>query len=245
MKRLQRGLTLLELLIAFGAAAMILVTLTASLSTAFDWQRRQPALKEARDNRYRFEDRMRGLLQRAYITSDEEDAAGYFIAEPQSGSGQFADSLVFTSIGSSPSGAYLDSDETDFQVLNERFGPQGGIEEVSLSLVPIGSSPSQDGLFLRQQRPADGDSTQGGWESLLDERIQEIQFELWDGTEWLGTWDTRNNQRRIPAAIRVSYRMQDDGIDRVFIVRLPNSDITTEDPLTEETEGGAEGQAQQ
>lgn len=241
--RTRRGLTLIELLIAFTAGALILMTLSFSISTALTWQRRQPALKAARDNRYRFEDRMRTLLQGAYITADEEDAASYFIGEPLSGSGQFADSLVFTSLGTPPTGAFLDTEETDFQILNERFGPQGGIEEVSLSMVPVGASPNQDGLFLRQQRPADGDSTQGGWESLLDERVQEIQFEFWDGTEWIGTWDTRNSQRRIPAAVRVTYRMADDGFDRIMTVRLPNSDITETNPLTQETEG-AEGAAQ-
>ena len=231
------GLTLIEMMLALGMAVLILAALSGSISVALDWQRRQPEARERRERINRFQDRMRVLLQSAYLAPDTEDAAAYFIAELSSGAGEFADQINFSGIGNPPSGAYLSDDNNDFQNLNTRFGPQGGRVEYGLSLVPVGTSPYSTGLYLREQRPADGDPTQGGYESMLNEEVESIQFEFYDGINWVGTWDTRNDGRRLPSAVRITYHLAGESLDRVFVVRIPLSDVTPENPITEDTGG--------
>lgn len=229
------GLTLIEMMLALGMAVLILAALSGSISVALDWQRRQPEARERRERINRFQDRMRILLQSAYLASDTEDAAAYFIADLSSGAGEFADQINFSAVGNPPSGAYLSDDNDDFQDLNRRFGPQGGCVEYGLSLVPVGTSPYSTGLYLREQRPADGDPTQGGYESMLNEDVESIQFEFFDGIDWVGLWDTRNEGRRLPSAVRVTYHLAGESGDRNFVVRMPLSDVTPDKPITENT----------
>jgi type II secretory pathway pseudopilin PulG len=242
--RRQRGLTLIEMMIAMGMTILILIALTGSLSVAFSWQRRQPEIKERRDRVVRFQDRLRSLIQRAYLSPDTEDTVAYFIGDVSSGAGEYADQITFTAVGSPPSGAYLNDVEDDFEGLNLRFGPQGGRSEYGISMVPVGTPSVDGGLYLRDQRPADGDSTQGGYESQLDDSIEAIQFEFFDGTEWIGTWDTREGGgwRRLPAAVRVSYRIIGETVDHILVVRLPHSDVTPDNPITQDTGDGGEAQ---
>ena len=126
----------------------------------------------------------------------------------------------------------------DFETANQKFGPQGGVSEYTLSLSPTGQpTTDKQGLFLRVQTPADGDAKQGGNETLFMEGISTIQFEFWDGQQWLTTWDSVAVQtRRLPAAVRVTYRGANETTDRVIVIRLPLSDVTATNPITQ---GGA------
>jgi hypothetical protein len=78
--------------------------------------------------------------------------------------------------------------------------------------------------------------TQGGMESVLDADIESINFEFWDGLQWITEWDTQaSNTPRLPAAVRITYQRQDDANDRFLVVRLKHSDITPDNPLTQES----------
>jgi hypothetical protein len=123
---------------------------------------------------------------------------------------------------------------SDFETLNDQYGPQGGVAEIQLSLTPVGQPASSDtGLFLREQRPADSDSSQGGNESLLMPNVTTIQFEFFDGLQWQETWDTiTSGSRRIPSAVRVTYQLTGEDQQRFIIVRLPFSDVTPTNPVT-------------
>jgi hypothetical protein len=185
----------------------------------------------------RLEDRLRELLTHAYLSSEAGDTVTYFIAgddQLQESSGP-ATTLVFTTANTSiPSGLISDS-ETDFETLNEEHGPQGGLEEVGLSTTPVGEAPTTDGFFIREQRPSDGDPTQGGYEKSFSALITKAEFEFFDGTNWLPSWDTRTmTTKRLPAAIRLTYQVTDDQNDRIMVVRLPLSDVTPTKPVTEE-----------
>jgi hypothetical protein len=39
--------------------------------------------------------------------------------------------------------------------------------------------------------------------------------------------------RRLPSAVRVTYRFKKDTRDHVFVVALPYSDVTTANPVTQ------------
>ena len=163
--------------------------------------------------------------------------AAYFLYNTESLQSVDQKTLVFTSLGKTIDGAFLRSDETDFETLNEQFGPQGGVAEVSISLNPIGSDAQGEGLFIRIQNPADGDPTQGGSEQLLFPGVIDAQYEFWDGINWATTWDSILGQRRLPAAVRMSFTMDGDDRPVVYVFRIPGSDITVENPLVIETDG--------
>jgi hypothetical protein len=138
---------------------------------------------------------------------------------------------VFTARGERvPSAVLLSQD--DFETNNERFGPQGGTAEIAISTTPVGEAGNRTGVFLREQRPADGDETQGGNESVLDPEVTDIRFQFYDGAQWVGDWDTDETGRRIPAIVRVIYRIADEEQDRNLFIKLPLSDVTQDDPVT-------------
>ena len=229
---MRRGFTLMELLVS----AVIVAILTIALSTAFgygvSYQGRAEASRAAETERSQFEDRVRSLLQEAIMSTDATDTTVYFLAGTDAAGAE--DRLTFTTIVPRIPGAQLASQD-DFEIQNQNFGPQGGAEEVSIGLSPIGQTNQTSGLFLREQRPADGDSTQGGTETNLEPNITSIQWEFFDGLNWQVTWDTSLTLRRIPSAVRVTYRLDGDDNDHVFIVRLLKSDVTPENPITQDT----------
>jgi hypothetical protein len=146
------------------------------------------------------------------------------------------DQITFTSANSSVPASLVNSN-VDFETLNEQYGPQGGVTEVSLSMTAVGDAGQNKGLFIREQRPADGDPTQGGTERVLNSDITSIQFQFFDGTNWIDTWDTRQGQgqRRIPAAIKVTYQLDGDETDHTMIIQCPLSDVTSLNPVQTET----------
>jgi hypothetical protein len=94
-------------------------------------------------------------------------------------------------------------------------------------------------LFLREQRPADSDPTQGGEESLLNPDLRDIRFEFYDGSDWVDSWDSRNDQKgKLPSAVRVSYVLNSESLQRTFIIRLPLSSSVP--PSTGNQNGGSQ-----
>lgn len=261
MKR--RGLTLIELLVVTAMMGFIVTGALSVLSqTSAGQQRLEQAVDQQSVNRS-FEDRLTELLKGATLSTSATNQDSFFIGQQgnltdatvsggmgglstgslSSGSlgglpGGTADTLVFTTSGQSVSNATLKLDD-DWETQNETFGPQGGIAEVQIGAAAVGEANGQTGLFLREQRPADADPSQGGTEKVLNSEIKSIQFEFWNGLEWQATWDTRSmsGARRLPAAIRVTYVLNSDANDQnhVLVVGLPNSDVTSTNPVTQST----------
>jgi hypothetical protein len=236
----RRGLTLIELLTVAAMSGIIILALSLALAAALRFEREAPRIVDDFERRMHVESQIRSLLRLAYITADEEDEFTYFIGGSSGlglgsiGAEAGADEITFTIAGSRIPPGYLTAAEEDLGTLNRDFGPVGGVAEISLSTSPYAYAPVQEGLFLREQRPADGDPTQGGFQSLLSAEVQTISFEFFDGLNWSGSWDTTTGlERRLPAAVRVSYTLRDEeeGLVRVFVVRLPNSDVTADNPL--------------
>lgn len=232
-----RGVSLLELLVVATLGAIVTAGATSAFTSAISFQERVVPEREAQLERQRFEDGLTRLLRAAYLANDAQDTTTYLVAGSSSGDGGLsdtasADTLILTIQGLPPSATLMNSGE-DFETRNEVFGPQGGTAEIQISTSPVGEAGDREGLFLREQRPADGDPYQGGYESLLHSRVSFMEFEFWNGEAWQGEWDSINQgERRLPAAIRVTYAFFDEEESpRTFVVRVPLSDVTPENPL--------------
>jgi len=233
--------TLLELLIVLGLTGMITAALTTAYVAGADYETRIRVSREEAARRRAFEDRITDLLRHAYISNDSTDTTTYFIGGAVDGTlgggtslgGSIAESVTFTTVGQRISAAVASSQD-DFETLNRDRGPQGGVAEVSVGLTPVGDPGNQEGLFLREQRPSDGDPTQGGFESVLSDQVDRVEFEFFDGLQWQPTWDTQTQTtKRLPAAVRVTYQFLGDEEDRVLVVQIPGSDVTPQNPVTE------------
>lgn len=233
-----RGVTLLELLIVVAITGFMITGVTTAYLSVVDADDHLRVGREKALAIPRLEDRFTDLLSHAYLSSDTADTSTYFIGgdsqlQPSAGS---ATTLVFTTANTQIATGLLNDTDTDFETLNQDNGPMGGVEEIGLSTTPVGDAPSQEGFFIREQRPSDGDPTQGGYEKMFSSDLTKVEFEFFDGTDWMPTWDTRTmTTKRLPAAIRVTYQLKDDTNDRIMIVRLPLSDVTPTKPVTEET----------
>jgi type II secretory pathway pseudopilin PulG len=232
-----RGVTLLELLIALILIVMVTGAVTRSFILSLDYEQRLRESRQVGDRYRNFEDRLSNLLKRAYLSTDGNDSSTYFIGadvQAESASDTPTESLTFTIAGTRVPANLMNSQD-DFETLNDRVGPQGGVAEVTLGMTPIGQATVQDGLFIREQRPSDGDPSQGGTEEVFSTDVDSIQFEFYDGAQWLPNWDTRTGQKRLPSAVRVTYKLTDDEDDHVIVARLPLSDVTPLNPLQTET----------
>jgi prepilin-type N-terminal cleavage/methylation domain-containing protein len=232
----QRGVSLLELLVVAAMGALLMAGAVRAFQAGIQYQTDVIPRREEQLGRQRFEEGLAKLLRAAYVSPSEQDATTYFAAGSSTGQSltqdASADTLVFTVLGLPPDAAFFTSVE-DFEARNEIYGPQGGPAELQISTSPVGDAGGREGLFLRVQRPSDGDPFQGGFESVLDERVASMAFQFWNGETWVAEWDTTTQgSRRIPAAIRVTYAFEgEEHSPIVFVVRLPLSDVTPENPL--------------
>lgn len=227
------GVTLIEVLVVVTLMAILTMALGYALTSGLDIERAQAARRAQQDRTVAFEQRIATLLRGAKIIDDPDDLTTFFIGEQVGGDGELGcDRLTFTTVAPTVSLAAQVS-EDDFEEQQEAQGPVGGIAEVSLSTTAVGDPAGRTGVFERVQRPSDGDPTQGGMEGLISTRVEVIGFQFYDGTEWVNTWDTVTGpERRLPAAVRVSYRLRDAGENdvRSFLVALPTSDVTEQNP---------------
>jgi len=240
-RKATRGITLIELLMTLFITVVIMGALSSAYGIGIDAQKRALADRSDILKIRSFEDRLTDLIHHARLSPDTASTDSFFIgsvgngtdAQSVSGSGM-SDTVIFTIAGTRIPGATMDSTD-DFETQNQNNGPKGGIGEVDISMQAIGQAADQSGLFYREQRPADGDPTQGGYESVFNADVTSIQFEFFDGTEWQQNWDTRTmTTPRLPAAIRVTYRLTGEDNDRILVVQVPASEVTPTNPVTTE-----------
>lgn len=242
--RSRRGVTLLELLVALGIGGMLATALSAAFSSAVRFSIRVPEARESFLDGMQLEDRLRSLIECAFVDEDQANPNTYFIgrSDPFGDSsldtGEASTELVFTALGRRVRAEALEPTNDAFEDRNAQIGPVGGVTEVRLGLTPVGNVDESGGLYLREQTPADEDPDQGGYESILDSRVASIGFEFWDGYEWLATWDTQSGERRVPAAVRVTYTLSDEeDVQRVMVIPLRSSDVTAANPANQSTTG--------
>lgn len=232
----RRGITLLELLTAVFIVGLLATSLAASFSAAVRYQTQTRAPRQELLQQIAFEDKLKNLISRAYVDEDLANDHTYFIGQLDPAgdtvgdAGTGATELIFTTTGGPMSGRAIADIDTDFEARNERLGPVGGVTENRLALTPIGDAGDRLGIFHREQTPADMDPDQGGYETVIDDRVVAMSFEFYDGTDWLPEWDTRIADRRVPAAVRVTYMFDGDETPRELIVKMRNSDVTPNNP---------------
>lgn len=238
MTRHVRGLSLIELMIALLVLAIMIPAISMAVSSSIRYEDRMDEAYRVSSEKMAFEDRLKAIVEKAYLKGTQGDTSTYFVFSSTSNTNdETADTLTFTSIGNTPSKPMMSSD-SDFETLNSEYGPQGGIHEVSLSMVAVGDAGDNEGLFLREQVPADTDTTQGGKEQVLNANIESIRFEAWDGTEWMTSWDTTTmSTPRLPSAVSVYYKFTGEDEERLVVIRLPHRDVTTENPVDYSTGG--------
>ncbi len=247
----RRGITLVELLLALTIASLVMMAAGNAYVFGARTQQELGAGRDAVAKRVVFEASLRDLFEHAYLDADANNLNTYFISgdalasksvggsssnSSSSGSGSGGDqsSLCFTTIGRRLPTTLLSSTD-DFETNNEKYGPIGGVTEIQLGASPVGTptgETEQGGLYLREQSPSDTDPTQGGEESKLSPDVDTISFEYYDGTQWLTTWDTTTmTTRRLPSAVRVTYRLKGDDVDKTLILAVPASDVTPDNPI--------------
>lgn len=234
----KRGLTLLEVMVVTLCMAIIIAASTSAVFTAVTHTSKVKASRTVYDRNALFEDRLRAILQNAYLSSTAGDTKSFFlggedVVEVPNGVNNQSQ-LVFTGLSPRVPSELIESAD-DFETLNESYGPEGGIVEYSLSLSPVGNAPVEQALFLRHQTPADGDPSQGGLESVLDPDVETISYEFYNGSDWVTAWNTTEmNPPRLPSAIRVTYQRVNDENSHYFTVRLIHSDVTVDNPVIQE-----------
>lgn len=231
----QGGLTLVELLVTVAISAVLVVALGTAHHAAVRYQLDRQSASSQASRIETFEARLRGLLERAYLSDDDSDPLTYFVASATGGSLAELDTLTFTALAEPPRAAYLRA-TAPHDELNSRFRPQGGTVEVGIGPTVVGDGAA-GGTLLRLQQPPDGDPTQGGRQSTLAAEAEILGFEFYDGTAWQTVWDTQSGPRRLPAAVTVRYRWQQQAGERVVTCRLLHSDVTPANPVLQE--GGA------
>jgi len=229
--------TLIELLVAAIIVGILSMALVGSFGIGVNIQNSMTASREREVTRATFEDRLRSLLENATVSTDTTDTSTFFLAGSDAAGAE--DRLTFTTSPQQISSASIASQD-DFETQNVNFGPQGGVEEVSLGLTAVGQAPDQGGLYLREQRPSDGDTTQGGTESNFDANVTSIQWEFFDGLNWQTTWDTAQTNRRIPSTVRVTYQLDGEDQAHVLVVRLYKSDVTPDNPVDTNATGATQ-----
>ncbi|MEI7576712.1 MAG: prepilin-type N-terminal cleavage/methylation domain-containing protein [Armatimonadota bacterium] len=232
-----RGLTLVELMVAIVITALIAASAGQATYVAVRHNASAKAYRTVATRDQQFEDRLRTLISAACLSTVTTDPASYYLGGDAAGDTDQSITtsgagLVFTALSEKLPAEYVNSQD-DFETLNQTYGPRGGLCEISISQSAIGNAPVSTGLFLRRQTPADGDSSQGGFESSLDSDIESISFEFYNGESWDLSWDsTAMDVPRLPSAVRVTYSRTSDSKEHVFIVRLPLSDVTPDNPVT-------------
>lgn len=244
-KQAQRGVTLVELMVALGLMVILAYAISYGFIGALNIQRNQTAREKAQVDLTAVERKITAYIEGAWLSSNAQDTATYFVGTQNGNGGDTelgCDQLTFTTLAPAVPMAIQQSQD-DFETQHRSHGAIGGVAEVSLSTVAVGNPGNQSGVFERVQRPADGDITQGGMESLLTSRMDRIGFQFWDGTQWETTWDTLNQTRRLPQSVKVSYHIQNAPSQEihVLIIPIPQSDVDSNNPVTNAT-GNTTGQ---
>jgi len=250
-RRLQQGLTLLELLIVLAITVVLASAVSYTMMAEVQFQRLHEQRRGQQETVEATEREITRLLKGAKFTPSTT-ATGTTTVTATTTSTSVGTTTYFQGINDGrqsltgcdrltltttapgiPQASMYSTD--DFQTQHDAHGPVGGVGEVSIGLQPVGTpSAGQSGLFERSQTPSDTDPTQGGYEWVLDPNIDEIGFEFWDGLEWQPTWDTTNGQTQLPQAVRVTYTIKNEAgsPQHLFVVTIPGSTIDAQNPAT-------------
>ena len=138
--------------------------------------------------------------------------------------------------GTDQKGFSGDRDRLDFVSSVVVFGADQPMAEPRFhSVNEIGyqlkESPEHDGeaaLYRRVDPFIDAEPTRGGNLTLVCDRVLSFNVEYWNGTQWIVTWLTKQNDGKLPAAIKVELKLRipdrqspSGTSDRMFATVMP------------------------
>jgi prepilin-type N-terminal cleavage/methylation domain-containing protein len=235
VKNSQAGMTLIEVLVAMGIGGIVVAASAVAFRAGVDHLYFSQRVLQTEQSKSDWTSGLRQSLSCAQLSTDTNDTKSFFIASSDDATSDLgATRITFTSGYSYIPGGSLGADLT-FDDVHDTYGSLGGLAEFSYGTVATGEAGDATGMFERVQRPVDADPLQGGFESLISSDISEVGFQFWDGSQWLSEWDSRSGTRRLPAVVKVLYRLTDESTEQLhqFVVVIPTSDVTTSNPVTQ------------
>jgi general secretion pathway protein J len=199
--RNQRGLTLVEVMVAVGITSLMGAMVAMAFSSAFTAKE----VVEGEAERYRMLrtafTRMAREVGSAYV-SDRYDSSRYRDQNdrPTNFVGQ-NDRLLFTSFANQR--LYADSKESDQMVVEYK--------------VQASTEPKARGRqdLVRRMNPLVQDRMdRGGTEDVLLEDVKRLEIDYWDSErkDWVREWDTRRVERKsiLPTRVRITVHALDE-----------------------------------
>ncbi|MDG1891443.1 MAG: type II secretion system protein GspJ [Verrucomicrobiota bacterium] len=198
--RARQGFTLLEILVASVAFAMIVMVIKVTLMESMDLRDRRLERMEKMNTRMRLIEIMQVDLRQCLLT--ETDLAPSFLGDSSNGGIQRADQLEFYAC----SGVILTNQ------------PWGHLQKIRYYL----GDPMDDG---REELPEGMSLYRETTRNLLASSQQTIQpmpianglaslaFQYYDGTVWHDNWDSASEVSKLPVAVRIRLEFVDDSED--------------------------------
>lgn len=233
--------TLIEILFATAAFAIILLVMKMTFSSALSLRNKTHRLTEFENKVHIALNILKKDLEGVITT---EIFAPEFLSESVGGPGQSGRALEFyTTTG-------LVSD----------FLPWGDIQKVTYSVNQEGLAfamapqTNQLGQFLVRElrRDVTIDIDENESQTLILDRVESLTFEFFDGVTWVTTWDSNTSEPVLPEAIRATLLLHtvdskfDDQrfITRDLVVPIFVEGFTAEEEAEEEdTSGGGTNQS--
>jgi prepilin-type N-terminal cleavage/methylation domain-containing protein len=204
--RAAEGFTLLEVMIAIGIMATILVILVSTYSAAVDRAARTRDLSQVYHEARVLLQLMANDLRSAYIREPTEQAQ---LALQQ------AKTQIITFLGEDHSEANHPADTLEFSTLLPTQRPDVPDTEmcrVTYSIEPVNEPPQTRALFRRVNCSVDPEASDQEHLFLLTELAHGLDFKYYDeqGTEYLD-WNSRQPRggKRMPARVKLTLLLAD------------------------------------
>ena len=230
-KRLnQAGFTLMEVMFATMAFALILLVMQMTFSGALGLRNRMQKRVDQHSALTQAMSIMKRDLENMIVTG-----------------GLMAEGIICTEMGSPD----MPDDQLEFYsttaVVSDQF-PWGDVQKVGylLGVDPMQTVTTNLGQALMRMSlntlPLEANE-EAPVETLMLDNVRSLQFEFFDGLQWLQTWDSNVNEPAVPLAVRAMVEVFTNNPNptgrqtRVWEILVP---ILTIKPPSEEEEGEEE-----
>ena len=229
-KRLNQGFTLMEVMFATMAFALILLVMQMTFSGVLGQRNRMQKRVDQQAVLSQAMSIMKRDLENMIVTG-----------------GLMAEGLICTEMGSPD----MPNDQLDFYsttgVVSDQF-PWGDVQKIGylLGVDPMQTVTTNLGQTLMRLSlntlPLEANE-EPPVETLMLDNVRSMQFEFFDGLQWLQTWDSNVNEPAVPLAVRAIVEAFTDNPNptgrqtRIWEILVP---ILTIKPPSEEEEGEEE-----
>ena len=214
MRRGTSGFTLLEILLSIFLVAVVMSICYGIVASTIKADGRITELTHGSEIGPAVLTQIRADVDAAFLPDKETE---YFKGTDQKGYSGDRDRLDFVS-SVVVFGADQPMAEPRFHSVNE-IGYQ------------LKDSPEHDGegiLYRRVDPFLDAEPTRGGNLTLVCDRVLSFNVEYWNGTQWISTWLAKQNDDKLPSAVKVELKLRipdrqsPSGVsDRLFSTILP------------------------